>query len=470
MATQKVPTLDGSGRIRDKHLPTNINAAAINAKAPVTTGRPGSRFVTLGDSITAGADDWTTRAQGVAWPHYLGLFSGQKATVVKNAGIPGNTTAEMLARFDADVTPYNPTAVTLLCGTNDMGQSRTFAAWSADVIAIVAKIRAIGAVPILATIPPNNNSVYRQTISQWNAWIRSYAAQQGLTVLPFYSLLVDPANGNYKSTYYSDGIHPSTSGQVAMGQLAADTIGPSLPVNAPPITSDDVDPNNNIALGCFTAGTGSTLPAGWTDGAGIPAGSVLSYITDAQVPGQMVKITQTGTAALRQLIYSQYLATTTLTNATTVGATSLVLPVRADYRGTLFIGSGSTFEVVKILSSSGAGPQTETLVSPLKYAHAAGEPVIANGAPGDELIFTGTITSDGGVTATVDTSLGGAAYSPAPMKGMAGAFTRARFYQRFTVPAGTTSMAARLQVGAGTGYVAFGQISVYNATRLQMVL
>ncbi|MFF1382758.1 hypothetical protein ACFVWT_04250 [Arthrobacter sp. NPDC058288] len=31
MATQKVPTLDGSGRVREKHLPTNLGAAALNA-------------------------------------------------------------------------------------------------------------------------------------------------------------------------------------------------------------------------------------------------------------------------------------------------------------------------------------------------------------------------------------------------------------------------------------------------------
>ena len=475
--TAKVTSFNGrtdAVTLQETDLPARLAPEALAAtaasKAPIAGARPGSRIVTLGDSITQGADDYATKAQGISWPHYMGLFSGQRASVVQNAGIAGNNTAQMLARFDTDVTPYNPTAVVLLAGTNDVGQGRSFADWSADVVAIVAKIRAIGAVPVLGTIPPNNGADRRQQIGQFNTWLRSYAASQGLTVIPFYALLVDPANGSFKSAYYSDGTHPSTAGQIAMGQLAADTLAPLLPVNSPPITSDDVDANNNIALGCFTAGAGSTLPAGWTDGAGIPAGSVLSYVTDAQVPGQMVKITQTATAGLRQLIYSQYLAATTLSNATSVGATSLVLPVRADYRGTLFIGSGATFEIVKILSSSGAGPQTETLVTPLKYAHAAGEPVVANGAPGDVLVFTGTISSDGGVLATVDTSLGGAAYSPAPLKSVSGAFTRARFYQRFTVPAGTTSMAARLTAHAGTGYVAFGQISVYNATRLQMVL
>jgi len=31
MATQKVPTLDGTGRVRDKHLPTRLGTGELNA-------------------------------------------------------------------------------------------------------------------------------------------------------------------------------------------------------------------------------------------------------------------------------------------------------------------------------------------------------------------------------------------------------------------------------------------------------
>ena len=67
----------------------------------------------------------------------------------------------------------------------------------------------------------------------------------------------------------------------------------------------------------------------------------------------------------------------------------------------------------------------------------------------------------------MDTALTGSAYSPTPAKGMSGAVTRARFYQRTTVPTGTNGkMNLRFQAGAGTGEVKIGAIGFYNATRL----
>lgn len=432
------------------------------------TARPGGRGVALGDSITQASDQDSTKTQGASWPNYLTMFSGGRATVV-NAGIAGNTTAQMLARFDTDVTPHKPAFVALLGGTNDVGQGRSFADWSADVRAIVAKTRAIGAVPVLGTVPPNNDGARRQAITHFNAWLRSYAESEGLTVIPFYTLLADPVNGNFKAVYNNDGTHPNNAGQAAMGQLASDTITALLPNNAPMIAADDVDWNNLVAKGTFAGASGTGVPEGWVDAAGAPAGSAISYVTDSAVPGQMVKITQTGTTGARQLTYDQYIGATALSGATLAGATSLTLPIRADYRGTLFVDSGANFEVAKILSSTGAGPQTETLVAGLKYAHADQVPVIASAQPGDTMIFTGMVTSDGGVTFSVDTAMTGTTYSPTAAKDMVGTITRGRWYQKFVVPAGATKISYRLTAAAGTGTVQFGQVSVYNATRLGMV-
>jgi len=90
---------------------------------------------------------------------------------------------------------------------------------------------------------------------------------------------------------------------------------------------------NMIFKGTFGGYSGSTVPTGWGDGAGVPSGSVLSYTTDSAVPGQMVTLTHTATTAVRQLVYGVYVGATTLTNATSIGATSLVIPIRADYAG-----------------------------------------------------------------------------------------------------------------------------------------
>lgn len=432
------------------------------------TARPGGRGVALGDSITQASDQDSNKTQGASWPNYLTMFSGGRATVI-NAGIAGNTTAQMLARFDTDVTPHKPSFVALLGGTNDIGQSRSFADWSADVRSIVGKIRTIGAVPVLGTIPPNNDGARRQAITHFNAWLRSYAEAEGLTVINFYALLADPATANFKTAYNNDGTHPNSAGQAAMGQLASDTLTPLLPANSPMIATEDIDWNNLIAKGTFAGASGTGVPEGWIDAAGVPTGSALSYVTDSAVPGQMVKITQNGTTGPRQLAYDQYIGATTLSGATLAGATSLTLPIRADYRGTLFMDSGANFEIAKILSSTGAGPQTETLVGGLKYAHADQVPVIASAAPGDTMIFTGVVTSDGGVTFTVDTAMTGTTYSPTAAKDIPAIVTRGRWYQKFVVPTGATRISYRLTAAAGTGSVQFGQVSVYNATRLGML-
>lgn len=53
--------------------------------------------------------------------------------------------------------------------------------------------------------------------SKFNTWRKYYAAANGIAVVDFYNLLVDPANGNYLAGYYSDGLHPSHAGYLARG-------------------------------------------------------------------------------------------------------------------------------------------------------------------------------------------------------------------------------------------------------------
>ena len=66
--------------------------------------------------------------------------------------------------------------------------------------------------PVLGTISPSNTSGNHLKINTWNAWLYRYASSQGITLVDFYGLLVDPANGNYSSTYNSEGTHPNALG------------------------------------------------------------------------------------------------------------------------------------------------------------------------------------------------------------------------------------------------------------------
>ena len=66
-----------------------------------------------------------------------------------NKGIGGNTSTNLLARFDADVRPYNPSFVWIISGTNDYWQGVTAETYKANLATLVSKIKAINAVPVV---------------------------------------------------------------------------------------------------------------------------------------------------------------------------------------------------------------------------------------------------------------------------------------------------------------------------------
>ena len=78
------------------------------ANAALAAPKPGeARVVFFGDSIT---DNWSK-------PDYGGFFPGKPYV---NRGIGGQTTAQMLLRFRADVIELRPKVVVILAGTNDI--------------------------------------------------------------------------------------------------------------------------------------------------------------------------------------------------------------------------------------------------------------------------------------------------------------------------------------------------------------
>ncbi|MDO6415064.1 GDSL-type esterase/lipase family protein [Sphingomonas sp. BIUV-7] len=105
------------------------------------TQRPDAVF--LGDSITE------------QWLQYdPGFFRGQKR---RNAGIGGQTSRDMLARFDADVIAWRPRVVHIMAGTNDLwhgdpGPEATTAI--ANIAEMARRAQAAGIAVILAMPPP----------------------------------------------------------------------------------------------------------------------------------------------------------------------------------------------------------------------------------------------------------------------------------------------------------------------------
>lgn len=288
-------------------------AAAVDGAArsasPWTAAHPaGRRLVALGDSITIAGDNpegsnkYVQRNDSI-WQTAAALSNGS-LNFARNAGFGGNTAAQMLARFDTDVTPYQPTMVSVLAGTNDFTAGVTDASYRATIQAIVAKIRDIGAMPILLTSPPVNSfaDVDRAKIIRNGRWLKRYAAAQGITCIDTFGLMVDPAtSGAYLSGYdQGDGVHPSVSSRILIGQTLWNALAPMLPPSGAVGAACDLDPTNLIAgvsrHPLFLGGSSGGFPVGWFAGDTPTAGTgANSIVTDTQMTGgKALRLTMTG--------------------------------------------------------------------------------------------------------------------------------------------------------------------------------
>lgn len=269
---------------------------------------PGNDTVFLGDSITLASDlpDGTGGSgprRGGGWPAWASMLSGQRLRYVRNAGVFGNTSAQMLARFDTDVTPYAPKVVTLMCGTNDTGQSVPLATIAANIRAIVAKIKTIGARPVLFTCPPTGSvtpSDRQARVAALNAWIRRYATASGIPVIDAYALWVDPATGSYQSAYDGgDTVHPGGPGYLALASAVAAKVGAGLLPEAPPmLCAYNGDTQNLVANGLFLTGTAAS-PTSWSY-QNATSGITKTYVTgDAAVVGTQLQLAAVATSGVQ---------------------------------------------------------------------------------------------------------------------------------------------------------------------------
>jgi lysophospholipase L1-like esterase len=109
-----------------------------------------TRFVAFGSSNTE------RRIHGLHWFDWLDL--GLKQTYGRvhhciNAGLGGDTTHGLLARFDEDVAFYQPHVVFITIGGNDANPDSGIDAsvYKANLQRLIAMIRALDAIPILQT-------------------------------------------------------------------------------------------------------------------------------------------------------------------------------------------------------------------------------------------------------------------------------------------------------------------------------
>jgi lysophospholipase L1-like esterase len=160
-------------------------------------------YVALGDSLTA----WPSYNP---WPSRLDK-SDTLLRLLKNAGVPGNTTAQMRARINTDVFPYKPDVLFVLGGTNDLGYGYSESSIIANLRAIVVAAKARKMVVVLVYVPPDSYTSMAPKIKSLNQAIWNLAVSQNVHIADIWTPLAT-SNGTINSKYTSDGLHFSDLG------------------------------------------------------------------------------------------------------------------------------------------------------------------------------------------------------------------------------------------------------------------
>ena len=182
------------------------------------------RLVFFGDSIT---DAWGRSPT-------TGVFFPGKPYV--NRGISGQTTPQMLVRFQQDVVHLKPAAVVILAGTNDIAGNTgpTTQQMIEDNYTSMAEIaKQNGIKVVFASILPAFAYPWKpeiqpvERIRELNKWLQDFCSRNGYVYLDYYSSMAD-AKGAMLPGLSSDGVHPTAKGYEVMAPLAEHAIAQAL--------------------------------------------------------------------------------------------------------------------------------------------------------------------------------------------------------------------------------------------------
>ena len=118
-----------------------------------------------GDSLTEGSD----LENNFTWPH---LVENQIQVTVINRGIGGDTSGGLLSRFYPDVVRYQPEAVVILCGTNDLWWDLDINMILANIFAMTSQAQHRNIVPIVGLpLPLYLESIQHQNMMAPRRWV-----------------------------------------------------------------------------------------------------------------------------------------------------------------------------------------------------------------------------------------------------------------------------------------------------------
>lgn len=201
--------------------------------------------VLIGDSI----------AVNNKWFELVCLLSGAKLRMVRNSGISGNNSNQMLARFSSDVIAYSPAYCVIEGVTpNDPGQLISTAQSISNVKQMAELCVSAGIMPVICSGPPSDtpaNSTHMRLVS---ARVVSWAHKRGYPVLDLYTPVADLSDGTFTADKTVDGTHLSTLGARAIAEYNVARLPAIMsPLNMLQVAASDAD--NLLSNGLFLTDT-----------------------------------------------------------------------------------------------------------------------------------------------------------------------------------------------------------------------
>ncbi len=201
-----------------------------------------TRIVCFGDSITG---IYYHTGGHRAWSHLLGdqlvqAWPGARL-IMLNAGVSGNTTADALARLDADALAHRPHLVVMKFGMNDTARLPADV-FRANLHTLCDRIRAAGSDLLLLTpnaVEPGDAGRPPEKVAAYAAIVRDVGREHGVPVADVHAAFAGvqasaPADW---LRLMSDTIHPNLRGHalIAATAAAALTGRPAGPAHVPPL-------------------------------------------------------------------------------------------------------------------------------------------------------------------------------------------------------------------------------------------
>lgn len=207
-------------------LPAPDLARTEVLRAKLAQGEP-MTWVALGDSITAGVNapsSWAVLLEG----KLRSAYPTARLSLV-NAGVPGDTAEEGLARLARDVLARTPSAVFIEFGWNDLKNGIPAERFEGALREMVGRLRAPGGPALfLMTTTQVDVPLANRKVKAHNRAIRRVAEENDLGLIDLhlhFEAAIREGSASLKELMSGDHIHPSEKGQALIARAVAREFG-----------------------------------------------------------------------------------------------------------------------------------------------------------------------------------------------------------------------------------------------------